>query len=90
MQQLNCRQDSRVGASVPCCTLRQWLSLYGELLFRQEQELQEHLHSDENTTVEGGLQLAYTQTTVLGVVWSHGKEGLLSKGKPVMPEMFML
>lgn len=94
MQQLNCRQDSRAGASVPCYTLRQWVSLYGELLFRQERELQEHLHLDENTTVGwGGLQLAYTPQRCHP--WERGgghkeEKGLSSKGKLVMPEIFML
>lgn len=69
MLQLNCRHDSGAGASVPCYTLRQWLSLYGELLFRQEQELQEHLHLDENSTARGVLTLAYTQQCRMMVTW---------------------
>lgn len=71
MQQLNCRQDSGAGASVPCYTLRQWVSLYGELLFRQERELQEHLHLDEKRHSEGGFYSLHGQNraTILGVGW---------------------
>lgn len=88
MQQLDCRQDSGAGASVPCYTLRQWVSLYGELLFRQEQELQEHLHLAENTTARG------VYTTVLPS-WERGGghmdgKGLSSKGKLATPEIFIL
>lgn len=83
MQQLNCRQDSGAGASVPCYTLRQWVSLYGELLFRQEQELQEHLHSDENTTVRGVYSLLiHHSAAILGAGWwSQGGEGVIVRGE---------
>lgn len=73
MQQLNSRHDSGAGASVPCCTLRQWVSLCSERLFRQEQEQQEHLHLDENTTVRGGGEG--------GMVVTRKGKGLSSKGK---------
>lgn len=83
MQQLDCRQDSGAGAGVPCCTLRHWVSLYGQLLFRQEQELQEHLHLDENTTARGGEELAYTQPCLhpgSGVVVTGKEKGYRPRG----------
>lgn len=92
MQQLDCRQDGGAGASVPCYTLRQWVSLYSEL-FRQEQELQEHLHLDENTTVRGGFTACIYTTVLPPWEWGGGHmegRGLLSKGKLVTPEIFIL
>lgn len=79
MKQLNGRHDSRPGASVPCYTPRQWVSLCSELLFRQEQELQEHLHLDENSTVGGGYSLhIYNSAAILGVGWrSHGRQRVI-------------
>lgn len=92
MRQLNCRQDSGAGASVPCYTLRHWVSLYSKLLFRQEQELQEHLHLDENITVRGVYTPIYT--TVLPS-WEQGGghmegKGLSAKGELVTLEIFIL
>lgn len=79
------------GASVPCFMLRQWVSLYAELLFRQEPKLQEHLHLNENPMVRWGFT-ACRYTTVLPS-WGGGdgqREGLSSKGKLVTPEMVIL
>lgn len=86
MQQLNCRQDSGAGASVPCCMLRQWVSLYGELLFRQEQELQEHLHLDENSTVRGGVYSLHIHNSAaipgaVCTVVTHGGERVIVRGE---------
>lgn len=94
MQQLHCRQDSGAGASVPCYTLRHWVSLYGELLFRQEQELQEHLHLDENTTARGDSQLACTQRRChpgSGAVVTWKGKGVIVQGETwSRQEIFML
>lgn len=83
MQQLNCRQDSGADACVPCYMLRQWVSLYGELLFRQEQELQEHLHLDENATVRGvcSLHIHNSAANLEAGWWSHGRGRVIVQGE---------
>lgn len=74
--------------------LRHWVSLYDELLYRQQQELQEHLHLNENTTDSRGFTACvYTQQCT-----QPGKQGgghmevkrLSSRGKLVMPEILKL
>lgn len=77
---------------MPCSTLRHWVSLYGELLFRQELELQEHLYLNESTThIETGGFTAYIYTTLRFLQGEEGGghtegKGLSSKGELVKPE----
>ena len=75
MQQLDCRQDSRDGASVPCYMLIQWASLYRELLFRQEQKLQERLHNDDGGG--GGVYSLHkpNRASILAAERGGGHEG---------------